>query len=115
MDGVTILNEMVIYPDYAALGFCLFLCLGLFAGVVCLIRLAFSEQAVGPAAALCIMAAVILALSVFIISEMKKPEVTHYQVIIDDTVPMNEFFDKYEVIKQEGKIYTVKEISTNEK
>ena len=32
-----------------------------------------------------------------------------YKVIIDDSVSMNEFLDKYEIIDQEGKIYTVKE------
>lgn len=34
---------------------------------------------------------------------------THYKVTIDDSVSMNEFLDKYEIIDQEGKIYTVKE------
>ena len=33
----------------------------------------------------------------------------HYKVTIDDSVSMNEFLDKYEIIDQEGKIYTVKE------
>ena len=32
-----------------------------------------------------------------------------YKVIIDDSVSMNEFLDKYEILDQEGKIYTVKE------
>ena len=34
---------------------------------------------------------------------------THYQVIIDDSVSMNDFLDKYEIIGTEGKILTVKE------
>ena len=34
---------------------------------------------------------------------------THYKVTIDDSVSMNDFLDKYEIIDQEGKIYTVKE------
>lgn len=34
---------------------------------------------------------------------------THYKVTIDDTVSMNEFNEKYEIISQEGKIYTVRE------
>ena len=34
---------------------------------------------------------------------------TRYQVIISDSVSMNEFLDKYEIIEQEGKIYTVRE------
>lgn len=34
---------------------------------------------------------------------------TQYKVIIDDSVSMNEFTEKYEIIDQEGKIYTVRE------
>lgn len=32
-----------------------------------------------------------------------------YKVTISDEVPLNEFLDKYEIIDQDGKIYTVKE------
>ena len=32
-----------------------------------------------------------------------------YKVTIDDSVSMNEFLDKYEILDQEGKIYTVRE------
>ena len=31
-----------------------------------------------------------------------------YKVTIDDTVSLNEFYEKYEIIDQEGKIYTIK-------
>lgn len=39
------------------------------------------------------------------------PEVyeTHYKVLISDEVSMNEFLEHYEIVDQEGKIYTVKE------
>lgn len=33
----------------------------------------------------------------------------HYKVTIDDSVSTNEFLNKYEILDQEGKIYTVKE------
>lgn len=33
-----------------------------------------------------------------------------YKVTISDEVSLNEFFNKYEIIDQEGKIYTVKEV-----
>ncbi len=39
----------------------------------------------------------------------KKYSHMEYEVIVDDSVSMNEFLDKYEIIDQEGKIYTVKE------
>lgn len=34
---------------------------------------------------------------------------TRYQVTVDNSVSMNEFYDKYEIIEVEGKIYTVRE------
>lgn len=36
---------------------------------------------------------------------------TRYQVTIADEVLMNEFMAKYEILDQEGKIYTVREIN----
>ena len=44
-------------------------------------------------------------------STYSKTDISHieYKVTIDDSVSMNEFLDKYEIIDQEGKIYTVKE------
>ena len=39
-------------------------------------------------------------------------EIEHYEtykVTISDEVSMNEFMDKYEILNQDGKIYTVKE------
>ena len=40
-----------------------------------------------------------------------KNDINHieYKVTIDDSVSMNEFLEKYEILDQEGKIYTVKE------
>lgn len=34
---------------------------------------------------------------------------TQYKVVIEDSVSMNEFTEKYEIIDQDGKIYTVRE------
>lgn len=34
---------------------------------------------------------------------------THYKVTIDESVLMTEFMEKYEILDQEGRIYTVKE------
>jgi hypothetical protein len=37
---------------------------------------------------------------------------TQYKVVIDDSVSMNEFTEKYEIIDQDGKIYIVREKET---
>ena len=34
---------------------------------------------------------------------------THYQVTFDDDTPINEIYEKYEVIDQQGRIFTIKE------
>jgi MFS family permease len=34
---------------------------------------------------------------------------THYKALISDEVSMNEFLEQYEIVDQEGKIYTIKE------
>ena len=40
----------------------------------------------------------------------KVPCYTSYDVIIEDSVSMNEFMNTYEVLEQRGQIYVVKEI-----
>lgn len=37
-------------------------------------------------------------------------QVPTYKVIISDEVNMNDFMNRYEILEQEGRIYTVKEI-----
>ena len=39
---------------------------------------------------------------------------TQYKVTISDEVPMTEFFEHYEVIEQDGKIFTVREKTNDE-
>lgn len=38
------------------------------------------------------------------------PDYIKYEVILDDSVSMNEFMNTYEVLEQRGQIYVVKEI-----
>ncbi len=44
-----------------------------------------------------------------ILNEVTVDTVTQYEVTIDDSVSMNEFTDKYNIIEQRGKIYIVEE------
>ena len=43
------------------------------------------------------------------IGELNTKPYTEYKVLISDEVSWNEFNERYEVINQEGKIYTIKE------
>ena len=50
----------------------------------------------------------------YIDADSRKVYGTEYKVTISDEVSMNEFLEKYEIINQEGKIYTVRERETEE-
>ena len=39
---------------------------------------------------------------------------THYKVTISDEVSMNDFLERYEIVDQEGKIYTVREVGVKD-
>lgn len=56
---------------------------------------------------LCIVFAVLA--SVGGMSVIKSVPYIEYKVTIDDSVSINEFLEKYEIIDQDGKIYTVRE------
>ena len=34
---------------------------------------------------------------------------THYEVLLSDEIPLTEFLEDYEIVEQEGKIYTIRE------
>lgn len=55
-----------------------------------------------------LIALVAITITVGVLIPEKKYE-TRYQVITDDSVSINQFQNKYEIIEVEGKIYTVKE------
>lgn len=53
---------------------------------------------------------VCIMLSLFMFSHAKPAKIiTTYSVMIDDSVSMTEFYDKYEVLEVQGKIYTITE------
>lgn len=43
-------------------------------------------------------------------SNITVPDYNTYEVILDDSVSMNEFMSTYEILEQRGQIYVVKEI-----
>jgi hypothetical protein len=109
MNGVEILSSEIIYntilPEYwlgIGLGcaiifiFAMALCFAndhIILGFICL-ALGFSIGIVGSLG-----------------GTLSTTDISHIElkVVIDDSVSMNEFLDKYEILDQEGKICTVKE------
>ena len=117
MNGVEILNvteHAIMEPAWSWS-----MCFGLFVGIFCLGTLIGFIEGIrdydiesGIIAGLIvgvILALLISPLLTAIIAEKEVGTEYHYKVTIDDSVSMNEFLDKYEILDQEGKIYTVKE------
>lgn len=111
MDGVTILQviETTSRPEWAI-------------GVAVICAFAGFLFAIGAIAAfsvydtkagiLCLSIAVIcLLILIILLTTIPKIPETTYRVLVDDTVNMNEFFQTYELIRQEGLIYVVKLIN----
>lgn len=64
----------------------------------------------GSLAFVCVVIGIICIFGAFYKYYTNNPvEKTTYQVILDDSISYNEFVEKYEVIKQEGRIYTIYE------
>ena len=115
MNGVEILSSETIYqtesywwiiPIYAGIG-CLIV---LGAAIYEWITYGFDGELIAHIIVAAIIGAWVGFLG-YLMFEHETDIVDHieYKVTIDDSVSMNEFLDKYEILDQEGKIYTVKE------
>lgn len=56
------------------------------------------------------IAGVIIGFSLGKAAEIPVKYETHHKVIFSDEVSLNEFLERYEIVDQEGRIYTIKEL-----
>ena len=109
IEGIEILNEVNVpnHPVLATIVIILGVIISI-GSIVCAV-FAFIDDCPGPAITLLIFV-IFGVLFVFAgIDELKQQPETHYQVLIDDTVPMSKIYEKYEIVEQNGKIFTIKE------
>jgi hypothetical protein len=109
MNGVEILSSETIYNTILPY-WCLILGLiGAFISIHITIQLFGDGYDIAPWISLVVVVA--FAVVAILSGITNKNNINHieYKVTIDDSVSMNEFLDKYEILDQEGKIYTVKE------
>ena len=109
MTGVEILSSETIYntnlPEWC---FIIGMVLGTVSILVAVMLAADYYHIAGIIVA--VFAVICFVFAIFgIISNENSINHIEYKVTIDDSVSMNEFLDKYEILDQEGKIYTVKE------
>lgn len=109
MNGVEILSSETIYntilPEYF-----LGIGLGVVLMFVCVMAFCFASDHI-VLGLICIALALGSGIVGSLGGTLSKTDINYieYKVTIDDSVSMNEFLDKYEILDQEGKIYTVRE------
>lgn len=109
MNGVTILNSYEYLTNSDNIVGSIILCIGFLAASIVIFITLLNHRSRGFGMEFAILIVLVaLTITVGCLIPKKKYE-TRYQVTTDDSVSMNEFQNKYEVIKVEGKIYTVKE------
>lgn len=110
MAGVEILNTTY---EYASLiNACwLLLCLGLMLLIAVAGLMTIDYDIIQKILIRCEIFMALITIVCLIGALIKTDEIidTEYDVIISDEVSMNEFTEKYEIIEQNGNIYTVKE------
>lgn len=115
MTGVEILTTQEVATAFAFswenfwIGMSVILFIGLFLGAICSM---IEKDIVGLIAGgiLGVVFGCMLGVGVGIDSIPTEYE-TQYKVTISDEVSMNDFLERYEIVSQEGKIYTVREIA----
>ena len=108
MNGVTILNSYESLTNFDSILLMSILCAwSLAAAIVALFALLKYGCDSWKEFAILVVCVVLFIVCGCLIPEDKYE--THYQVTVDNSVSMNEFQDKYEIIEVEGKIYTVRE------
>ena len=108
MDGVIILNSYESLTNFGSILLMSILCAWFLAvGIVVLFALFKYGCNSWKEPAFLVICVVLTIVCGCLIPEDKYE--THYQVTVDNSVSMNEFQNKYEIIEVEGKIYTVRE------
>ncbi len=109
MNGVNILATVphteYVWPDWIFTVLFAIIIIGFVATLICA---SYDSPAVG------IIFAIISLVSLVIIiigTTITKPAPNTYKVTVENSVSMSEFYEKYDIINQEGKIFEIKEKS----
>lgn len=113
IDGVTVLATSVVTMTNPVMN-AILIALGITAGLgflLFLIGLVTNCLRIGAAGVISLATAFIsFIICIPIDGATQVPDYNTYEVILDDSVAMNEFMNTYEVLEQRGQIYVVKEI-----
>lgn len=86
------------------------ICIVSFISTSILVKTDVNDCIIGISFYTCVISSVCTVVCLLLLIFVRVPtEKYRYKVTIDDSVSMNEFQEKYEIIRTEGKIYTIKE------
>ena len=104
MPGIEILNsvEITTIPAWAGIIFILSV-------LICLMFLFIGDADNTAQCLLTILSGCTALAIILILPAISIPNGTKYQVLINEEVNLVEFYENYEIVRQEGKIYTIKE------
>ena len=108
MNGVTILNSYESLTNFGSILLINILCAWFLAAAIVALFALLKYGCDSWKEFVILIVCVVLAIVCGCLIPEDKYE-THYQVTVDNSVSMNEFQNKYEIIEVEGKIYTVRE------
>ena len=109
LSGIEILNVIVetsYHFGWSPLGFA-FLAAGIVFIAACIFAVMDWEGEV--ATVLGIIGGILLVISFILFGVANKVDTYSYEVKVEDTVQMNEFLERYEVLEQRDKIYVIQE------
>lgn len=107
IEGISILSQSPIF-DYSPF---FIICMSAFFVSLLFIILSAIQESLAGVIIFVIIFVLSFGLSLYSTKDCKPSGKYTYKVTISENVKMNEFLDKYIIIKQEGKIYTIKERS----
>ena len=113
IDGVTVLASETVMTSCAIINIMFYIfaglsILGFFSFIIGAVVDSLGFVLTGVIMLGCAFALFLINLPIDAITQI--PDYTKYEVILDDSVSMNEFMNTYEILEQRGQIYVVKEI-----
>ena len=113
IDGVSILANEVVTTSCAFINIMFYIFVGLsilgfFSFIIGVVADSLGFAQTGVITLGCALALFLISLPIDAATQI--PDYTKYEVILDDSVSMNEFMNTYEILEQRGQIYVIKEI-----
>lgn len=113
IDGVTILSTEVVEVMHPTLEMIGWLAIPLILIGLIIFAIGYFLDSVGcglTALGIVVLSFIMAVTSAGMGAYITVPSYSTYEVILDDSVSMNEFMNTYEVLEQRGQIYVIKEI-----